>query len=209
MTNAQRLALEHHWDRYGIQTNDILDLDRTFGRCAPRYLEIGFGMGDMLIQMASTHLERDYLGVEVYDPGIGHLLRQLARLEIHNVRVIRGDAHDVIARLIPDRSLEGIYVFFPDPWPKKRHHKRRLVQPPFVSSMSAKLRLGGLCHLVTDVEDYAQHMLDVLERESTLQNASCTGGFFRRPPARPTTKFERRGLERGHRVWDLMFVRRE
>ncbi len=209
MTHAQRSALDRHWSRYGIEATGILDLDRIFGRRAPRYLEIGFGMGDMLIQMASAHAERDYLGVEVHDPGIGRLFGQLAKLDIHNVRVVRGDANDVLARLLPDDSLDGIFIFFPDPWPKKRHHKRRLVQPPFVSLISAKLRATGLCHIVTDVEDYAQHMLDILERENRLQNLAETGGFSSRPPGRPTTKFERRSLERGHSVWDLIFVRRE
>jgi tRNA (guanine-N7-)-methyltransferase len=209
MTHAQRSALDRHWSRYGIEATGILDLDRIFGRRAPRYLEIGFGMGDMLIQMASAHAERDYLGVEVHDPGIGRLFGQLAKLDIHNVRVVRGDANDVLARLLPDDSLDGIFIFFPDPWPKKRHHKRRLVQPPFVSLISAKLRATGLCHIVTDVEDYAQHMLDILERENRLQNLAETGGFSSRPPGRPTTKFERRSLERRHSVWDLIFVRRE
>nr|MBS0021607.1 tRNA (guanosine(46)-N7)-methyltransferase TrmB [Gammaproteobacteria bacterium] len=209
MTQAQRSALDRHWTRYGIEATDIVDLDRIFGRRAPRYLEIGFGMGDMLIHMALAHAEWDYLGIEVHDPGIGRLFGQLANLDLHNVRAVRGDANDVLARLLPDESLEGIFMFFPDPWPKKRHHKRRLVQPQFVSSASAKLRTNGLCHIVTDVEDYAKHMLNILEQENMLQNLAPTGGFSRRPPGRPTTKFERRGLDRGHSVWDLMFVRRE
>lgn len=209
MTHAQRSALDRHWSRYGIDATGVLDLDRIFGRRAPRYLEIGFGMGDMLIQMALAHAERDYLGIEVYDPGVGRLFGQLARLDIHNVRAVRGDANDVLARRLPDQSLDGIFIYFPDPWPKRRHHKRRLVQPPFVSLVSAKLRAGGLCHIVTDVKDYAQHMLDTLERENALQNLARRGGFSRRPPNRPTTKFERRSLERGHSVWDLMFARRE
>ena len=209
ITRAQRLALDRHWSRYGIDATDILDLDRIFGRRVPRYLEIGFGMGDMLIQMASAHPERDYLGIEVYAPGIGRLLGQLAKLDIHNVRGVRGDANDVLARLVPDQSLDGVFIFFPDPWPKRRHHKRRLVQRPFMSLVSAKLRFRGVCHIVTDVEDYAQHMLGVLEQENTLRNLAERGGFSPRPPDRPLTKFERRGLELGHSVWDMMFARRD
>jgi tRNA (guanine-N7-)-methyltransferase len=209
MTPAQRSALDHHWSRYAIEATGILDLGRIFGRRAPRYLEIGFGMGDMLIQMALAHAERDYLGIEVYDPGIGRLFGQLAKLDISNVRAVRGDANEVLAAILPDQSLDGIFVYFPDPWPKRRHHKRRLVQPPFVSLVSAKLRARGVCHIVTDVRDYAQHMLGILEREDTLRNLAPKGRFSQRPPDRPITKFERRGLEQGHSVWDLMFARRE
>lgn len=209
MTNAQRSALDRLWCHYGIEATGMLDLDRVFGRCAPRYLEIGFGMGDMLTQMALAHSERDYLGIEVYDPGIGRLLGQLEKLDIQNVRAVRGDANDALAQLFPDQSLDGVFIFFPDPWPKRRHQKRRLVRPHFVSLISAKLRTDGLCHIVTDVEDYAQQILDILEREILLRNLARGGGFWRPPPNRPTSKFERRGVERGHSVWDLVFVRRE
>lgn len=209
MTKAQRSALDRLWGRYGIEATGILDLDRIFGRCAPRYLEIGFGMGDMLAQMALAHEERDYLGVEVYDPGIGRLLGQLDKFDIRNVRAIRGDATDVLARLLPEESLDGIFIFFPDPWPKKRHHKRRLVGSQFAALLSAKLRAGGLCHIVTDVGDYAQQILSILERETRLENLARGGGFSRPPTNRPITKFERRGRERGHSVWDLIFARRE
>ncbi|MGF1614239.1 MAG: tRNA (guanosine(46)-N7)-methyltransferase TrmB [Gammaproteobacteria bacterium] len=209
MTPGQRAALGGQWRYYGIDPAGVLDLDRIFGRCAPRYLEVGFGMGDTLIQLALAHPQHDYLGIEVYEPGIGHLLGRLAQLGVSNVRAVRGDAHEIFETSLPEQSFDGIFIFFPDPWPKRRHHKRRLVQPQFVSLMSRKLRPRGVCHIVTDVEHYAQHMLDVLGRESTLRNQAGTGEFSQRPVNRPLTKFERRGLAQGRSIWDMIFIRRE
>lgn len=207
ITSAQRRALDRYWPRFGTEPEGLLELDQLFGRCAPRYAEIGFGMGDALIEMARGHPQWDYLGIEVYDAGIGRLLGQLAYFDLDNVRVVRGDAAEVLATSIPDQSLDGILLFFPDPWPKRRHHKRRLVQPPFVSLVCAKLQPGGIFHLATDLEDYAWQMLAVLEREPALQNAADASRFSLRPTSRPITKFERHGLASGCSVWELMFRR--
>lgn len=208
MTRSQRRALNQDWSRFGVAGEGLLDLDRLFGRPAQRILEVGFGMGDALVQMAAENPERDYLGVEVYEPGIGRVLARLASLGLENVRVIRGDAVDVLRSRIPDESLDALLIWFPDPWPKKRHHKRRLVQPGFVSVACAKLKRGGHVHLATDWGDYAEQMLTVLEQESRLANVSGKCRFTPRPPERPLTKFERRGEQLGHPVWDLVYVRR-
>ncbi len=208
MTHAQRRALATYWCRYGIDDGEVqeqLDLDRVFGRRAPRYVEIGFGMGEALVEMAQTHPERDYLGVDVYDPGIGRLLAQLAEGALQNVRVIRGDAVDVLERRIPHASLDAVLVFFPDPWPKKRHRKRRLVQPSFAVLIAAKLKPGGRMHLATDWDDYAEHMLTVLETEPRLVNVAGRGRFLPGRGERPRSRFERRGERLGHPVRDLLF----
>ena len=185
----------------------MLNLDVTFGRRAPRFLEIGFGMGDALFAMACVNPGHDYLGVEVYEPGIGSLLRRLAAAGVANVRIIRGDASALLRQSIPDRSLAGAYLFFPDPWPKKRHHKRRIVQPSFVNLVASKLCPGGRFHLATDWEEYAQQMLAVLETEPALVNTAGAGRFHPRPSERPQTKFECRGTKLGHLVRDLVFAR--
>ncbi len=208
MTQGQRRALAAQWARYGVDgANERLDLDRVFGRRAPRYLEIGFGMGEALVEMAQAHPERDYLGIDVYDPGIGRLLAQLAERALENVRVIRGDAVEVLERRIPDASLDAVLVFFPDPWPKKRHHKRRLVQAPFAALLAAKLKPAGRVHLATDWEDYAEHMLAVLEAEPRLANVAGPGRYARERGERPPSRFERRGERLGHPVRDLLFER--
>jgi len=208
ITRAQRQALATDWPRFGIKTGGHeLDLDAIFGRRAPRYLEIGFGMGDGLVEMAMNHPQRDYLGVEVYDPGIGRLVHQLSLRNLTNVRVIRGDAVDILETAIPPQGLAGILLYFPDPWPKKRHYKRRIVQPDFVSLVCTRLGAGGRFELATDWEDYALHMLETLEAELRLRNLAGPGCFSARPDHRPLTKFERRGEGLGHRVRDLIFIR--
>lgn len=205
ITVAQQRALETLWPRFGVTLGAaVLDLDLIFERRAPRILEIGFGMGDSLLACASAHPEIDYLGVEVHRPGIGGVLRKLDELNLSNVRVIDGDALEALRQNISDASFDAIYVFFPDPWPKKRHHKRRLVQPEFMTLAHAKLKPGGLLHFATDWENYAQHMLEVVSATPQFRNTAGTGQFAPSRGDRPETKFERRGVALGHGVWDLV-----
>ena len=189
----------------------VLDLDAVFGRAGsdsnpvPRILEIGFGMGEGLAEIAAAHPENDYLGVEVHTPGVGALLKQLGERGLTNVRVIQHDAVEVLTRMLEPASLAGVHIFFPDPWHKKRHHKRRLIQPPLVSLLASRLAPGGYIHLATDWQDYAEQMLAVLAAEPQLQNT--VADYAPRPDTRPLTKFEQRGLRLGHGVWDLLFRR--
>nr|VFJ47294.1 MAG: tRNA (guanine-N(7)-)-methyltransferase [Candidatus Kentron sp. DK]VFJ51827.1 MAG: tRNA (guanine-N(7)-)-methyltransferase [Candidatus Kentron sp. DK] len=209
ITDAQRRALAIHWARFGVETQGPLDPVKVFGRRGPLYLEIGFGMGDALMEMALADPEGNYLGAEVYEPGIGRLLNNLNARDIGNARVMRGDAVEILARCIPQDSLDGVFVYFPDPWPKKRHHKRRLVQPDFVSLVCSRLRPGGRFELATDWADYAEHMLRALEAAPDPVNTAGPGNFSPRPSHRPVTKFERRGQGKGYGIWDLVFRRRE
>ncbi len=205
ITVAQQRALETLWPQFGVTPGaTTLDLDLIFGRHAPRILEIGFGMGDSLLACAGAHPEIDYLGVEVHRPGIGGVLRKLDELNLNNVRVVDGDALEALRRNIGDASFDAIYVFFPDPWPKKRHHKRRLVQPEFMALAHAKLKLGGHVHFATDWESYAQHMLEVVNATPQFRNTAGAGQFAPVRGDRPETKFERRGRALGHGVWDLI-----
>ena len=207
LTAGQQRALEVLWPVFGLEpppADQPLDLDTAFSRRAPRVLEIGFGNGESLAEQAEAHPERDYLGIEVHRPGVGHLLMELEARGLSNVRVMMADAADILRRHIPDGSLHGVQLYFPDPWPKKRHHKRRLVQPQWVRRVAAKLAPGGFLHLATDWADYAEHMLDVLETEPALQN-TCGPRQFSPRGERPETKFERRGLRKGHRVFDLYY----
>lgn len=182
-----------------------LDFEGTFKRNAPRILEIGFGMGEGLAEIAAAHPENDYLGVEVHTPGVGALLKQLGERGLTNVRVIQHDAVEVLTHMLSPDSLSGIHIFFPDPWHKKRHHKRRLIQPPLVRFLASRLQPGGYIHLATDWQDYAEQMLAVLAAEPQLQNT--VAGYAPRPGTRPLTKFEQRGIRLGHGVWDLLFRR--
>ncbi len=207
ITPAQQRALSELWPRYGIELGaGLLDLESHFGRQAPRMLEIGFGNGDALAAMAAAHAEIDYLGVEVHRPGVGHLLQELAARQISNVRVIAVDAVEVLTQL-PDASLAAVHLFFPDPWPKKRHHKRRLVQTPFVECVRHKLAIGGVFLLATDWEDYAAAMVEVLSQVPGFENTAGTESFSERLPQRPLTRFERRGHRLGHVVRDLSYRR--
>jgi tRNA (guanine-N7-)-methyltransferase len=182
-----------------------LDLDAVFGRTAPRVLEIGFGMGAATAAIALAHADTEYLGVEVHTPGVGALLKRIGELNLTNLRIIQHDAVEVLEHMLPDASLDGVHIFFPDPWHKKRHHKRRLIQPAFVALLAQKLKPGGYLHLATDWADYARQMLDVLGADPHLVNT--TEGFAPRPAYRPLTKFEQRGVRLGHGVWDLIFKR--
>jgi len=208
ITEAQQRALEELLPRYGIDTGEApLDFIALFGRDAPVHLEIGFGNGEALATMAAAHPQNNYLGIEVHRPGVGALLRRIDAEGLVNVRVACTDAKELLERRIPESSLSAVYVFFPDPWHKKRHHKRRLVQPEFVALLARKLRPGGLLHLATDWEDYAQHMLTVLAAAETFENTAQPGPFTARPEDRALTRFERRGQRLGHGVRDLVFRR--
>lgn len=211
LTAGQQRALDVLWPRFGLElpaAGQPLDLDAAFRRQAPRVLEIGFGNGESLAEQAAAHPERDYLGIEVHRPGVGHLLMEVEKRHLDNVRVMMADAAEVLAHHLPDASLHGVQLFFPDPWPKKRHHKRRLVQPPWVRQVAAKLAPGGFLHLATDWADYAEHMLAVLDAETDLEN-TCGPGQFSPRGERPETKFERRGLRKGHQVFDLYYRKRQ
>jgi tRNA (guanine-N7-)-methyltransferase len=206
LSRGQRRALDTLWDRYGVDASpELLDLDKLFRRDAPRILEIGFGNGESLATMAQARSDADFLGIEVHRPGVGHLLMRIESLGLSNLRVLCVDAVEVLARQLPDASLNRIQVFFPDPWPKHRHHKRRLIQPDFVALLARKLKPGAHLHLATDWEAYALHMLAVLEAAEGFVNTASK--FAERPDYRPLTKFERRGLNLGHAVWDLLFQR--
>lgn len=208
MTPAQRAAIRDKWSSFGLVHGERLDLDAVFGRRAPRVLEIGFGNGEVLVELARGHPERDYLGIDVYEPGIGRLLAAAADAGLTNLRVLRGDAAELLRESFAPASLETILILFPDPWPKKRHHKRRLVQPAFVELLADRLVPGGIVHLATDWEDYAEHMLAVLEAGPSLENVAGAGRFYSAAHERPVTKFERRGTRLGNVVRDLRFRRR-
>jgi tRNA (guanine-N7-)-methyltransferase len=206
VSNAQRRAHDTLLPRYGIEYSaSPLDLDRAFGRSAPRVLEIGFGMGETTATIAAAHPQTDYLALEVHTPGVGSLLKLLDEQGIANVRVIQHDAVDVLEDMIPDSSFDGVHIFFPDPWPKKRHHKRRLIQAPLVSLLATKLKPGGYVHAATDWQEYAEQILEVFEKEPLLTNTA--DDYAPRPEYRPLTKFEQRGLRLGHGVWDIVFRR--
>jgi tRNA (guanine-N7-)-methyltransferase len=208
MTGAQKRALEELLPRYGIPYAPVpLDLDRVFGRAAPRVLEIGFGNGDMLVGLASASPGTDFIGVEVHPPGVGHCLLAIESRGLANVRVIAHDAVEVLASQVPGSSLDEVLLYFPDPWPKKRHHKRRIVQPTFASLVASRLKPGGRFKLATDWEPYAASMMEVLNAAPYLDNASPTGGCIERPE-RGATRFELRGKRLGHAVFDLEYVRR-
>jgi tRNA (guanine-N7-)-methyltransferase len=206
VSNAQRRARELLLPRYGIAFREaLLDLEATFGRTAPKILEIGFGNGDTTTTIAAANPENDYLGVDVHTPGVGSLLRQIEGRGIANVRVIQHDAVEVLSRMIPISSLAGVHIFFPDPWPKNRHRKRRLIQSPFLALVAERLAPGGYLHVATDWEDYAEQVLALLSAQPQFENTAS--GFAPRPEQRPLTRFEQRGLRLGNPVRDIVFRR--
>ena len=210
MTAGQERGWQEGFPKFGLTlTNGTLDWDASFGGEGRRVVEIGFGMGDSLLSMAQADPETQFVGIEVHRPGVGRLLAQVMATGVSNLRVFADDAVEVLSQCLALDSIDGIHIFFPDPWHKKRHHKRRLIQPPFVRQLVARLREGGYLHLATDWEPYAEHMYDVLDAEPLLVNA---GGAPRtavvRPDYRPLTKFEARGERLGHRVADLMYLKR-
>ncbi len=206
MSVAQTRAYETLLAQYALPYSEQpMDLEAAFGRSAPKTLEIGFGMGETTASIAHAHPEVDYLGIEVHSPGVGSLLKQIGELDLRNVRIVQHDAVEVSQHMLVPGSLDAIHVFFPDPWPKKRHHKRRLIQPPFVALLASRLKTGGYVHLATDWHEYAEQMLEVLRGEPLLTNTA--EAYAPRPDYRPLTKFEQRGLRLGHGVWDLVFRR--
>ncbi|MDO8436787.1 MAG: tRNA (guanosine(46)-N7)-methyltransferase TrmB [Nitrosomonadaceae bacterium] len=207
VSNAQRRAHETLLPMYGIPFADgLLDLDKVFGRSAPKFLEIGFGMGETTAAIAQAHPQNDYLVIDVHTPGVGSLLKLIEESGLTNLRIIQHDAVEVLQRMLPPECFDGAHIFFPDPWPKARHHKRRLIQPQFIALLSERLKHGGYVHVATDWEDYAQQILQVLSNEPQLANTAAD--YVPCPAYRPSTKFEQRGLKLGHGVWDLVFKRR-
>ena len=206
VSNAQQRAHDTLLPKFGIPyAPQLLDLAAVYGRAAPKILEIGFGMGETTAVIAAAHPENDYLGIEVHTPGVGSLLKEIGERELSNVRIIQHDAVEVLHNMIAPGSLDGTHVFFPDPWPKKRHHKRRLLQPPLVALLASRLKPGAYLHAATDWQEYAEQILDVFSHEPLLKNTA--DGFAPRPDYRPQTKFETRGLRLGHGVWDIIFRR--
>lgn len=206
-TTGQKQALESHWGKYCLSPDQPLDRLAAFGREAPLIVEIGFGNGASLADMAEANPELNYLGIEVHRPGVGALMMALEERGICNVRIYHHDAIEILEQKLPDHSISGLHLFFPDPWHKRRHHKRRIVRPSFVALLERKLKAGGYFHAATDWHDYAVDMLTTLSVSGQLRNTSPTGDYCPRPDYRPLTKFENRGLKLGHGVWDLIFQR--
>ncbi len=204
VSNAQRRAVDTQLSVYGIAyAPGELDFEQVFGRKAPTIFEIGFGMGETTAQIAQAHPENNYLGIEVHTPGVGGLLKLIVENGLTNLRLVQHDAVEVLTHMIAPASLAGAHIFFPDPWPKKRHHKRRLIQPGFVSLLASRLAPGAYLHSATDWQEYAEQILAVFAAEPALANTAP--GFSPRPDYRPLTKFESRGLKLGHGVWDIIF----
>ena len=208
ITPSQREALDRLMPLWAIDfSRQVLDFEQVFGRKAPTILEIGFGMGETTEKIALARPEDNFLGVEVFNAGVGAMLKRIDESGLQNVRVIQHDAVEVLRHMIAPESLAGVHIYFPDPWPKKRHHKRRLIQPPLIKLLASRMQPGAYIHLATDWENYAEQMLEVLNGEDSLEN-TVGEGYAPRPDFRPQTKFETRGLRLGHGVWDLLFKRR-
>lgn len=210
LTKGQVQALETGWPQYGIaEGNTSLNFSAIFGNTAPVTLEIGFGNGESLAQMALAEPERNFLGIEVHTPGVGHLFYLIQKHQLTNLRVMNTDAVDIIQQRIPENSLDRVQIYFPDPWQKKKHNKRRIIHPSFVSLLASRLREDGLLHLATDWQDYAESMAEVMQASPDFRTANPTGeAFSPRPEFRPLTKFEQRGLKLGHGVWDLLYIKK-
>lgn len=207
LTTAQQKAFDKYWQDYGVDFSEaLLNLQALFGRTAPVTLEIGFGDGDSLLEQACNHPESDFLGIEVHRPGVGHLLHRIHQENISNLRVIRHDAVEVLHQQITDNSLDCIQLFFPDPWHKKKHQKRRILQNSFINTVYKKLVAGGKFHMATDWQHYADHMLKEMDCAEGFSNDASEGNFSADKRTRPQTKFERRGIKLGHAVWDLVFT---
>lgn len=207
MTAGQQRALQEFWPRFGVDSAAPVEPAVVFGRVAPLTLEIGFGNGETLLAMAKENPGCDYLGIEVHRPGIGHLLHELEKQQLGNVRVLCGDAVEILHNILPAQSLQRILLLFPDPWHKQRHRKRRIVQADFIELLAEKLQPGGILHMATDWKDYAQHMLGVIRESTGFRNCAGAENFAQRPAYRPVTRFERRGQRLGHAVYDLLFER--
>jgi len=208
ITPSQREALDRLMPLWAIPyAPRQLDFEQVFGRKAPTVLEIGFGMGETTEKIALARPDDNFLGAEVFNAGVGAMLKRIDESGLTNVRVIQHDAVEVLKDMIPPDSLAGVHIYFPDPWPKKRHHKRRLIQPPLIKLLASRMKPGAYIHLATDWENYAEQMLEVLNGETALEN-TVGEGYAPRPDFRPQTKFETRGLRLGHGVWDLIFKRK-
>lgn len=205
-SDLQRKMMTDHWGNYGLDFDGKMwDFAEIFGNNNPVVLEIGFGMGKSLVEMAKANLETNYLGIEVHTPGVGACIATAVAENVQNLRICCHDAVEVLAQCIPNDALSGLQLFFPDPWHKARHHKRRIVQPAFLDLLLPKLQTGGFIHFATDWQNYAEHMLDVLNQTANIKNTSATNDYIPRPDFRPLTKFEARGHRLGHGVWDLYF----
>ena len=208
LTRGQEKAIETNWETMGLEhKSGLLDMNEVFGRTAPVVLEIGFGMGKSLVEMAAAAPEKNFIGIEVHRPGVGACLAEAGEQGLTNLRVMDHDAVEVLKNMIPDGGLSRLQLFFPDPWHKKRHHKRRIVQPEFAALVLTKLQKGGCFHMATDWEPYAEHMAEVMNSTSGYANTAQEGTYVPRPEYRPITKFETRGQKLGHGVWDLIYER--
>jgi tRNA (guanine-N7-)-methyltransferase len=206
LTAGQQKALESLWPRFGLERDaGVLDPQSVFGRDAPRVLEVGYGMGHSLVQMAAAEPDKDFIGIEVHRPGVGALLMAIEESGVTNLRSYCDDAVEILEQCIADASLTRVQLYFPDPWHKKKHHKRRIVQPAWVQLVQRKLAPDGVLHMATDWQDYAENMLAVMQAETGWQNLAEDQNFAARPDWRPETKFERRGARLGHGVWDLLY----
>lgn len=208
LTEGQKRAMDDLWPHFGVEEGAAgLEFGVLFGNDHPVIMEIGFGNGDATWQMASAHPGENYLGVEVHRPGIGHLLLKIEENGLSNIRIACEDAVELLRRQVPAHSLAGVRIYFPDPWPKKRHHKRRIIQPEFVNLLAEKMQAGGILHMATDWEQYAEHMLEVMKASPDFVNLSTDGKECSKPEWRPATKYEKRGKRLGHEVYDLVFRR--
>ena len=210
MTDGQRNAFENSWSTYGLKLADgAIDTDTVFGRSGPKVLEIGFGMGDSLLQMAVAEPSTDFIGIEVHPPGVGTIMNIAQSGGISNLRVYLADANDVLEECFPPQSIDRLQLYFPDPWHKKKHNKRRIVQPQFVQLVRERLRPSGVLHMATDWQHYAEQMLETLDEAEGFENIAGIGQYSARPDYRPMTKFEKRGERLGHGVWDLIYKKRD
>lgn len=207
ITPAQREAVENLWPEYGLEKSQLSDLDTNFGRRSPRTLEIGCGIGDALISLALENPDNDYIGIEVYFPGLGTILQRIKQHNLTNVRVLRDDAMECLRESIPDQSFEAVMIFFPDPWPKKRHNKRRLLQTASLSLIAKKLKRHGCLHIATDWQDYADHIIEITQDQEDLNNLAGHEIYTARPVWRPLTRYEKRALRLEHIVRDFVFIR--
>lgn len=206
MTDGQKSAFKKHWPVYGLELDQgLLDQGRDFGRSSDLIVEVGFGMGDSLLQMCQNTPDANFVGIEVHPPGVGRIISRAALEQVENLRVYMADAKDVLAECFADQSIDRIQIYFPDPWHKKKHHKRRLIQNEFLNVLQPKLKPGGILHLATDWQNYAEHMLEVMESQGRFVNLAGEGQYSLRPEWRPETKFECRGHKLGHEVWDLIY----
>ncbi len=206
MSDSQRRARTDLWPKYGLALEDgLLDSQEIFGRAAPIVFEIGFGMGDSLATMAQNEPDKDFVGIEVHPPGVSNLLKLIEEKQLSNLRIYDTDVIEVLTQCMPKQSIERVQIYFPDPWPKKRHHKRRLIQPKFLELLKPRMKSSAVLHVATDWQDYAEQTLELLSNTEALTNSS-DAGYVSRPDYRPLTKFEKRGINLGHSIYDLVFI---